>query len=343
MPGLPLRRFFALFLLCFCVASITRSATAQATHDNSIPIPDPTLGITQGSLPLLPGWHGTAHIDRTSDPLSYAIGTLSADLRSPDGSTTILLLAVPFHTYNVRPGSAAFLPGDPVHQRNAAIAPYHSTTELLTRYILPALHLQGKTEYGEPLPEDVKARLRAQTAGGVPGYIIDAAFVTVHNGGREILVRAVTQGGGAGTERETTSSTITVVSAPQGKARATLDAQDMLKATQPSAAWQQANERYLAAWRQELDAEYSRLNAQIRASSNAILAQGQSNIRSMQDRGAQRDREFAQHEQLTSDLNANFRGYLSGSSTTFKWCNGSAATFTVDDARAPGPGFQRCD
>ena len=67
---------------------------AQPSRRSTVPVQDPTLGIVQGDLPVLPGWHGEAHIDRTTDPLSYAIGTLTADLRSPDGTTTIQMLAV---------------------------------------------------------------------------------------------------------------------------------------------------------------------------------------------------------------------------------------------------------
>ncbi|WP_139285102.1 hypothetical protein [Terriglobus roseus] len=305
-------------------------------------MPDPALGIAQGTLPILPGWRGEAHIDRTSDPLSYAIGTLTADLRSPDGSSSIQMLAVPFHTLNVSPQLASAMPGDPARQRNAALLRFTSTADLLKQHILPALGLDGRTAHYESMEEEARRRMREQSQ--TPGNIFDRAFALLQANGKEVAVYAQTMGGGAGTPREVTSTTILVCTAPIGKAMSVLQAQENLSTMPPSGAWQQANERYLGEWRQALQEKAARSTREFERDNAAIISMGHANIVEMQARGAARDRAFVEHEQQISDHGAMFRGYLSGTSTTFKWCGtGGATTYTVDETRAPAAGFRRCD
>ena len=340
MPGFRLHCALLLGLVSVLpVASI--SSSAQSTRGNSVPVPDPTLGVQQGNLPILPGWHGEAHIDRTSDPLSYALGTLTADLRSPDGTASIQMLAVPFHTLNVSQAFAAGMPGNPGRQRNAALVHFTSTADLLKRFILPALRLPGQPVTLVSMSEDTKVRLRS--GAGVPGAVTDTAVAVFVIGKNEVIVMAQTMGAQAGTPRENTTTTILVCSAPQGKGQAILEAQEALPPVRPTPAWEQANERYLADWRQAVADDSARATETFRRGNEAILAQGHANVAAMQARGAERDRAFAEHEQRTSDLGANFRGYLSGSSVTYKWCGATGSTYTVDDTRAPAAGLHRCD
>lgn len=333
-----------------------RSATVWATGQpaqqvpkpagNSVVVQDPTLGMVQGYLPLQPGWHGEAHIDRTTDPLAYALGTLTADLSSGDGSTKIHMLGVPFHTYGVSREMGMQLPGSPARQRNAALVRFTSTLQILKQYVLPALQFTGQPTQAESMPEATRAQLQARMAaqGGGRGPIFDTAYALFRRGNQDVVVYAVSFGSGAGSASEVTSTGISVYTAPQGKALPAMQAQQDLPPVQRSIAWQRADEQYAAAWREMIADEGRRTRDMINRQTQAIVAQGHANVAAMQARGAARDREFVQHEQLTSDLGANFRGYLSGTSTTFKWCGGSGSTmYTVDDVRPPAQGMRRCD
>ncbi len=344
---MPTPRYFvsSLLVLTGCLAiPFVKAAAAQGTRSkNSVPVQDPTLGLVQGDLPISPGWRGEAHIDRTSDPLAYAMGTLTADLRSPDGTATIQMLPVQFHTYNVSPQLGSMMPGNPARQRNAALVRFSSTADLLKLHILPALGLNGHPEMAiSSTSEEAKARMRSQAQ--VPGPIYDSALAIMRGPkGGELIVFAVTTGSQVGTPRENTSTTILVCTAPDGKAMPTFIAQEALPPVQRSGAWVQADEQYLAEWRRARQEESARSTREFQRGNEAILAQGHANIAAMQARGEERDRAFIEHEQRTSDLGANFRGYLSGTGATFKWCGAGGPTYTVDDVRPPAPGLHRCD
>ncbi len=325
----------------FILAATLGIAVPAQSRKDTVLVQDPALGVVQGELAVLPGWHGEAHIDRTTDPLSYAIGTLTADLRSPDGSASIQMLAVPFHTLNVSQQLASAMPGNPARRRNAALVHFTSTAGLLRQHILPALGLDGRTAEYQSMPEEARTRMREQS--GTPGPIFDRAVALLKANGKEVAVYAQTMGGGSGTPREVTSTTILVCTAPVGNAMSLLQAQEGLPPVQPSAGWQQANLRYLAEWRQALQEETARSTREFERGNQAIIAMGHANIVEMQTRGAARDRAFVEHEQQVSAQGANLRGYLSGTSPTFKWCSAGDSTYTIDDTRAPGPGYRRCE
>jgi len=328
-------------LLFLGIGACPNGAAAQASRGNSIPVPDPTLGISSGILPLQPGWRGEAHIDRTTDPLAYAQGTLTADLRSPDGTAAIRYLAVPFHTMNLPLRLAEAMPGNPAHRRNVALIRFTSTADLLERYIVPALQIKGQPFARQSMPEDAKAR--ARQVQNVPGPIYDQAVIAFHTPTGDIAVLGVTRGADAGASTENTTTQILICTAASGKSGAILDAQLALSSFQSTAAWQQADQRYLADWRRMIKEESDRSTKEFERENSKILAMGHENIREMQERGAARDRAFVEHEQQVSDISANFRGYLSGTSTTFKWCGAGAPLYTVDDARSPAAGYRRCD
>jgi hypothetical protein len=348
MAGFPTRQIILIFvsftLSLAADAAAAPQASGRALGTRSIPVSDPTLGMVQKDFPVLPGWQGTAQIDRTSDPLAYANGTLATDMRSPDGRSSIRMLAVPFHTFNVSRQLAQAMPGNPANQRNAALTRFTSTADLLTRYILPALGQKGEPVHRDEAPEQMKERQREELAKhGVPMPIWDVASVIYRSEGRETMIFAATTGGGAGTSRENTTTQLTVVVAPEGKTQELMTAQFALPQTQPGAAWLQADARYLADWREQLAADTAAATREFQRGNAAIVAQGQANLRTMQARGAERDRAFVQHQQQTSDSGANFRGYLSGTGATFKWCGSGRVLYTTNDTRSPSAGYQRCD
>lgn len=218
------------------------------------------------------------------------IGTLTADLRSPDGLAMIQMLAVPFHTLNVSPQLASAMPGNPARQRNATLVHFSSTADLLKQHILPALGLDGRTAHYESIEEEARRRMREQSQ--TPGAIFDRAFALLQANGKEVAVCAQTMGGGAGTPREVTSTTILVCTAPICKAMPVLQAQENVATLPPSRAWQQANERYLYEWREALQEETARSTREFERHNALIISMGHANAKEMQDRGAARDRAF---------------------------------------------------
>ena len=338
------------------LASFTALAlsAALAAGESTMPLADPALGMVEGQLPILPGWTGTAVIDRVSDPVGGGTAQWSVDLQSPDRSRGIRILPVAFHTFS------------PLMQQYGATAPpqasaylvFRSTAELLTQQILPRLEIAGDPSAPFPIDrEKLAAALAKQSSNGLPNPFFDTAAVIVRNAlpGQEILVEAVTVGFARGMPNEMSSTQIQLFRAPIGQARALHDEIARLPELQPDPNWLRADrqlaDRKLAEIAQQgqraraqMDQQLANTHATIQANSNAQFDAGQQRAAAQRAQYDQQNAAWARRQQSNSDSNALFIGHIGDHSVTYKWCNGStgAVRFVTDNLQSPGSGYQRC-
>ncbi len=173
----------------------------------TMPLADPALGLVEGQLPILPGWTGTATIDRVSDPVGGGSAQWAVDLQSPDRSRGIRILPVSFHTF----APALQQSGPPAPPQSNAYLVFHSTAELLTQHILPRLGLGGEPSAPFAIDrEKIAAAMAKLPANGAPNPFHDSAAVVVRNAvpGQEILVEAVTVGFARGLPNEMSTTQV---------------------------------------------------------------------------------------------------------------------------------------
>ena len=219
---------------------------AGAAWGQGIVVEDPAVKIRFVEMALLPGWHGQAAVDRTSDPMGHGWGTEAGELTSGDGQARIVLAAAKFWTVGTKAKVPQCLVG------NCAGVPFTSTADLLTHRIVPALGIRGKMGPVEGATAEMTAKqIEQATASGVTGAIANWAVVTVVDGARETTVLAVTNGFGAGTDGEMTWTEITVAEAPVGQAEGILQKFVGLGKAQPGKEWVSANAAYVARRRME--------------------------------------------------------------------------------------------
>ena len=320
---------------------------ASGGRSVGIPIPDQTTGLTRSTMMIPAGWHGQAAVDRTSDGLGYGAANVMADLTSADRQSRIQVLAVPFHTLGVSREVAAGMPGNPLGQRNVALTRFTSTADLLTQRIVPALGIAGQVgdlqrPGGQRLAglEQAKANDRAH---GVMNPIKDEASVTIRNGGREVTVFASTVGADGGSPRESTSTQITLVSAPQGRSIQVLMSYFSLQQPPANQAWVRADAQYDQMRTRQINQQSQADSALSQQQTQQIVNTGQANVRAMQQQGAQRDEEFRRRQQAITDESQLTQGRLLNENKSFKWCSATGVVWTVNSAVSPGAGFVRCN
>lgn len=318
---------------------------AQRGAGSTIPVPDAVLGISEGNMALLPGWHGTARANRTADPVAAGTAALDADLVSGDGSMSILILPVAFHTLS--PSLQRF--GNAVSGDRAEVAAYASfkgTADVLTRFVMPRLHLGGQASAPFAIDQDKLPGMRQQMAQmGVPNAIVDAAGVLVQDAskGLEVLVMGVTTGGGYQTPNEMTMTHLILFRAPLGRARQLEAEYSRLPDVQMNPAWVRADREMDENKKRQIEQEGERARAQIRAASDAQTAGAQRGMAVRQGMFDQHNRAWANREQAISDSNALTSGYLGDHSVSYRWCNASGDVRTaVNSTVSPGAGYRRC-
>lgn len=328
-----------------CLLALPAIGLSQG-RSTTIQVPDPTLGLTRSIMAIPAGWHGQAHVDRSSDKLGNGNAVVAATLASADGRYRIVQLPVKFWTYNASRALAAHIPGDPLTQQNVALGRFTSTTDLLTRSIVPALGLAGQLGAAEPpSPQDrqgierMKAQMRSR---GLPSPILDLGTVTIRSGEKETTVFAMTNGANAGSPRESTWTEITLVTAPAGQSHGLLQAFANLPKGEATSQWLQADAGYYRQGQAQQADEQRAINNRITSDTQRIVGMGRANVDAIQRQGEARHSARLEQQQRNSDSGALFRGYLSNSDTSFKWC-GPSIVYTVNSATSPGQGYRRCE
>ena len=323
-------------------ALLATASGLAAAAPSTLPIPDPALNMLEGQLPILPGWKGNATVDRTSDPFANGTAALSIDVQSPDGTRGYRALPVAFHTFS--PAVQRIHP--PIGPRQpAAFMAFRSTAEVLTTQILPRLNLGGEASAPFAIDPDKVAKAAAmQAANGLPNPFVDAAAVLVKGGdGSEFLVEAFTFGSSRGMPGEMSMTHVYLFRAPAGQARALHDEIVRLPEIQPTPAWIQADhglfEQKMAALKQQ--------NSQIHAataSNDAAFAAWQKSSAAQRASYDQHNAAWARGNQIKSDQNAAFAGYIGDHDVSYKWCNGQTGEtrFVTNSTQSPGAGFARC-
>ena len=295
---------------------------------------------------LIPaGWHGRAYVDRSTDPMQYGAAVLTADFSSADGQERVQMLSAPFHTLGASQGVAAGMPGNPMNQLNVAMMRFTSTEDLLKQRILPALQIPGTVEHVQSAgnEQETQRALENDRARGFNGPIRESAFAVIRNGNQSTIVFGYTTGSDRGTERENTTTMLTLVSAPSDRIESLPMKFFSLQQPAPSAAWQRADAQYNQMRTAQINQQSQAQSAAIQAQTQQIVNQGHANVRAMQQQGAARDAEFQRRQQAITDRSQNFQGYLLNENKSFKWCNGASVVYTVNSTVSPGAGYQRCN
>jgi hypothetical protein len=331
------------YLRAFVAAFTLAVTTAFAAGSQTIPLPDPALGMVEGQLSILPGWKGSAVIDRASDPFGGGTAAVSIDLQSPDGSRGYRALPIAFHLFGA--GMHRMVAIGP--QQAAAFGAFNSTAELLTLQILPRLNLNGSASPPFPIDrERIAAAAAAHAGSALPTPFIDSAAVIVTNAAtnQEILVEAVTIGSGRGMPNESSLTHVQLFRAPIGQARALHDEIARLPELKPDADWMRAdralNDRKIA----ENNRQGAQGRAQMQADSNARFEAWKRSSAAQRAQYDQHNAAWAEGQQQKSDRNALFNGYIGDHDVSYKWCNAStgAVRYVTNATQSPGAGFQRC-
>ncbi len=323
-------------------ALLAASPVVADAAPSTLPIPDPTLNMPEGQLPVLPGWRGNAMVDRTSDPFGNGTAALSIDVQSPDGSRGYRALPVAFHTFSpaARRLHPPIGPGQP-----AAFVAFRSTADVLTTHILPRLGLGGDVSAPFAIDRDKVAKAAAmQAANGLPNPFVDAAAVVVKSGGdTEYVVEAFTFGSSRGTVGEMSITHVYLFRAPAGQARALHDEIARLPDIEPTPAWIQADRGLYERKMAQLKQQESQIRART-AGNDAAFAAWQRSSAAQRASYDQHNAAWARRNQATSDQNAAFAGYVGDHDVSYKWCNAQtgATRVVTNSTQSPGPGFTRC-
>jgi hypothetical protein len=302
------------------------SAPVGSTRLQFLTVNDPVYGVEMGKLAFFAGWQGTVGVTR-NDAACPDCNSVSLNMTSPEGRSQIQTYGEGLHT------GLNQLAGQKGH---FARTRFTSTGELITQYILPALHLDGQPSAPRPsLVNQAAAALEEMKRGPIFGtQFTQGAAVRVSGGssGKDYVIEALTLGGSLGAPTEFTVTHFTVIQAPAEQADALATAWEALPPISIHPEWRRLNDEHTMATLKRMQAQQQQQNAQVQqwmrdynarqAAFNSSQLSSNAAARQAQQRRADQSQQDAQQAQRNiTDTGNQVIDSRNGNSRYYTFCN----------------------